>query len=30
MKTEHAQVASIIRKELRRLGITGTVKSIAE
>lgn len=27
MKTEHAQVASIIRKELRRLGITGTVKS---
>lgn len=27
MKTEHAAVAAIIRKELRRLGITGTVKS---
>jgi hypothetical protein len=27
MKTEHAAVAAIIRKELKRLGITGTVKS---
>ena len=27
MKTEHAAVAAIIRKELRRRGITGTVKS---
>ena len=27
MKTEHAAVAAIIRKELKRLGIKGTVKS---
>ena len=27
MKTAHAAVAAIIRKELKRLGITGTVKS---
>lgn len=28
MKTEHAQVASIIRKELRRLGITGPLQRV--